>query len=282
MSVYALLNRTLVLVFGFFLATTLPALAGQAPGVMLATVWEQGADPTGWLLSEKYDGVRGYWDGRQMWSRGGVLIRLPDGLRAALPPFALDGELWAGRGRFEEAVSTVRDAEPGPGWQAIRYLVFDAPDYKGGFEARIGAVEAWLAEHPFPQIAIATQTRCTGRDHLRNFLAKVESQGGEGVMLRAAGSPYEVGRSPHLRKLKSFDDTEARVIGYNPGKGKYQGMTGSLLVELPNGTRFSIGSGLTDAQRRNPPPIGSEITFKHYGWTKKGKPRFPVFWRIRK
>jgi DNA ligase-1 len=72
------------------------------------------------------------------------------------------------------------------------------------------------------------------------------------------------------------------VIGYNPGKGKYQGMTGSLLVELPNGTRFSIGSGLTDAQRRNPPPIGSEITFKHYGWTKKGKPRFPVFWRIRK
>ena len=102
MSLYALLNRTLVLVFGFFFATTLPALAGQAPGLMQATVWEQGTDPTGWLLSEKYDGVRGYWDGRQMWSRGGVLIRLSDALRAALPPFALDGELWAGRGRFEE------------------------------------------------------------------------------------------------------------------------------------------------------------------------------------
>jgi DNA ligase-1 len=113
------------------------------------------------------------------------------------------------------------------------------------------------------------------------MLDTIEAGGGEGVMLRAAASPYQAGRSEQLRKYKRFDDTEAQVIGYNPGKGKYTGMVGSLKMELPDGSRFAIGSGLTDAQRRNPPPVGSSITFKHHGWTRYGKPRFPVFWRIR-
>jgi len=282
MDLFVRSKRLLFSLFaGVVLAVSLPAVAREAPQLILATVWEEGADPTGWWLSEKYDGIRGYWDGQRMWSRGGKAIQVPEALRAALPPFPLDGELWAGRGRFDEVAATVRDAEPGPGWSAIRYMIFDAPEMPGGFEARIGAVEAWLARHPAPQIAVAPQIRCMGTAHLRRFLAEVEAQGGEGVMLRAAGSPYEPGRSRHLRKLKSFDDAEARVVGYNPGEGKYRGMVGSLLVELPDATRFSVGSGLSDEQRRNPPPIGSTITFKHQGWTREGKPRFPVFWRVR-
>lgn len=263
------------------LTLSTPALAGPPPSLMLATVWEEGADPGGWWLSEKYDGVRGYWDGAQMVTRGGEPVAMPAAFRVQLPPFALDGELWAGRGRFAYTLATVRDREPGPGWSGIRYRVFDAPTQDGAFAARLAVVQSWLAKHPAEQVMLAEQVRCWGRTHLKNFLQAIERKGGEGVMLRAAGSPYEPGRSTHLRKYKSFQDTEATVLGYNPGKGKYTGKVGSLRVALPDGTRFAVGSGLTDADRANPPPIGSTITFKHNGWTRHGKPRFPVFWRVR-
>ena len=70
-------------------------------------------------------------------------------------------------------------------------------------------------------------------------------------------------------------------MGYNPGKGKYTGLVGSLRVALPDGTRFAVGSGLSDAERETPPALGATITFKHHGWTHLGKPRVPVFWRVR-
>jgi DNA ligase-1 len=264
----------LLSVGGFVLAET--------PQLMLATVWDKGADPAGWWMSEKYDGVRGYWNGKRMLSRGGEPIALPEAFRAALPPFAVDGELWAGRGRFADTLSTVRDSKPGTGWDDIRYLIFDAPGQDGPFEARMAVVERWLAQQPPSPIELAEQIRCSGREHLERVLDTIEAKGGEGVMLRAAVSPYQPGRSVHLRKYKRFDDAEAKVVGYNPGKGKYAGVVGSLLVELVDGTRFAVGSGLSDEERREPPPLGSTITFKHHGWTRHGKPRFPVFWRIRK
>ncbi len=260
---------------------TYSVVAADAPALMLAMRWEQGADPAGWWMSEKYDGVRGYWDGTQMLSRQGEMIALPDGLRAALPDFPLDGELWAGRGRFEATLATVRDQVPGREWSAIRYMVFDAPGAAVSFEARMTVIDRWLAAHPSPAIERVVQTRCEGEAHLRSFLREVEERGGEGVMLRAPGSPHVAGRSGFLRKHKSFEDTEATVLGYNPGRGKYAGAVGSLQVVLPNGVQFAVGSGLSDRQRRTPPPIGSVITFRHQGWTVYGKPRFPVFWRVR-
>jgi DNA ligase-1 len=216
-----------------------------------------------------------------MWTRQGQPIALPDKLRRQLPPVPLDGELWAGHGRFTQVQSTVLDAQAGAGWDAITYRVFDAPLQDAPFEARQNWLEQWLQGQKSSWIRVVTQHRCTDREHLMRFLTKVERSGGEGVMLRAPSSGYQAGRSVALRKLKSFEDTEALVVAYKAGRGRLTGMVGSLLVELPNGTRFAIGSGLSDAERKNPPPIGSTITFKYYGWTENGKPRFPIYWRVR-
>ncbi len=268
--------------FVFLLLSLLPAVAhAGSPRLMLATPWDYDTDPAGWWMSEKYDGVRGYWDGKRMLSRGGDAIALPETLRRALPPFPLDGELWAGRGRFALTLSIVRDRQPGRGWADISYLVFDAPAAAGPFETRMDTVEAWLDDNPTERIRAVKQIRCRHGEHLQHFLDQVEAAGGEGVMLRAAASPYQSGRSVHLRKVKRFDDSEGQVIGYNPGKGKYHGMVGSLQLALPDGSRFAVGSGLSDAERHAPPPIGATVTFKHHGWTVNGKPRFPVFWRVR-
>lgn len=276
------MTRQWMAVAGIVVASLLSgaAFAAEAPALMLATKWDDALDPAGWWMSEKYDGVHGYWDGTRMLTRQGEPIAIPEDLRRELPDFSLDGELWAGHGRFQRTVATVRDAVPGPGWSDIRYLVFDVPTAPGPFEARMAVFHDWLRAHPAQRVAAVAQIRCTGRAHLTAFLAEVEGRGGEGVMLRVPASPYVAGRSEHLRKYKSFDDTEAVVRGYRPGKGKYAGMVGALDVELPDGTRFAVGSGLSDQDRRSPPPIGSVITFKHHGWTEAGKPRFPVFWRV--
>ena len=279
------MHKVFLLVATFILAlltTIFPtSLLAAPPELILATKWRSGDDPTGWWMSEKFDGVRGYWNGKHMMTRGGNPIVLPDDWSGQLPPFPLDGELWLARGKFSVTLGTVRDQKPGPDWAKITYLIFDAPTVTGPFEIRQETVKQWLAENPSSKIKLIKQQQCKGQSHLDQFLEEVEAKGGEGVMLRAAQSPHENGRSTHLRKVKRFDDSEAQVIGYNPGKGKYTGMVGSLRMELPNGIQFSMGSGLTEELRRTPPPIGKTITFKHHGWTSKGKPRFPVYWRIR-
>lgn len=257
----------------------LPLLTYAAPpALLLATEWQLDDDPSGWWLSEKFDGIRGYWDGEQMWSRGGGVISLPAVWYQQLPPFALDGELWAGYGRFDQVQRTVLDQQPGSGWQQIRYLVFDLPAQSAPFPQRLTRLTEWLARQPIPPsfLQLISQRRCHSRADLQRQLQQIVAQGGEGVMLRADGSPYRAGRSGDLRKLKPYQEGVATVIGYRPGHGQFAGMTGALLVELESGVQFAIGSGLTAAERQQPPAIGSRVTFRHWGWTVNGKPRFAV------
>lgn len=87
-------------------------------------------------------------------------------------------------------------------------------------------------------------------------------------MLRRPGSPYTIGRSNYVLKVKTYEDAEATVIRHLSGSGKNAGRLGSLLVELPNGIQFAIGTGFSDQERDDPPPVGSVITFKYYGFYK--------------
>src|ERR1700745_3678124 len=124
-----------------------PSREKQTPPLLLANVWDPSIDPTGWWMSEKYDGLRGYWDGRKLWSRNGNLIHAPDYFLAELPrDIALDGELWIGYGKFEETVSIVRSETPDDRWKRVHFMVFDAPQAKGAFEERMQFLRATLPE----------------------------------------------------------------------------------------------------------------------------------------
>jgi DNA ligase-1 len=100
-------------------------------------------------------------------------------------------------------------------------------------------------------------------------------------MLHREDAAYETGRSSVLLKVTPWLDAEARVIAHLPGKGKYAGMAGALRMELPDGRRFSLGSGLTDILRRNPPPVGTLVTYRYRELTQNGMPRFPRYLRVR-
>jgi len=252
----------------------------DGPPILLAESWDNETDVTGWWISEKLDGVRAYWDGKKFLSRQGNEYKAPDWFTAALPPEPLDGELWLDRGAFQKTVSIVRRQDRGGAWEEIRYVVFDAPAQTTPFEERMDTLASML--HGVDQhISVLEQTLCQGLTQLRDKLARVEALGGEGLMLRQPGSLYHAGRSFTLLKVKTFHDAEATVLEHQAGKGRHKGRMGALLVELDNGTKFSVGTGFSDKERENPPAIGSQITFRYQELTKAGVPRFPSYVRQR-
>jgi DNA ligase-1 len=245
--------------------------------VLLAERWDGVQDPTGWWMSEKLDGVRAYWDGRGLLSRLGNAFLAPEWFTAGLPATPLDGELWAGRKQFQRAVSIVRRQDRGEAWREISFVVFDAPALEAPFEERLRQCRALLEAARLPHVSVHEHRACGGIDDLRAELARVEQLGGEGLMLRKPGSLYVSGRSTTLLKVKTFRDAEARVIEHLPGEGRHAGRLGALLVERPGGTRFSVGTGFSDAERASPPPIGSVITYRYQELSAGGVPRFPSY-----
>jgi DNA ligase-1 len=232
-------------------------------------------------MSEKLDGVRAWWDGKQFLSRQGNVYHAPDWFVAGLPAVPLDGELWLDRKAFQRTVSIVRRHDQSEHWRQIKYLLFDAPGVNGPFEERQKALSEMIRQHRPQYAKVLDQVCCTSIEALKVELARVEALGGEGLMLRQLGSQYEAGRSTTLLKVKSFHDAEGRVVEHLPGKGRHAGRLGAVVVELPDGQTFSVGTGFSDAPRQNPPAIGSLITYRYQEMTDRGVPRFPSFVRVR-
>ena len=257
------------------------ACENAGPSLLLAESWDNAADLSDWWMSEKLDGVRAYWDGRQFLSRQGNLYYAPAWFIDALPEKPLDGELWIGRKRFQRTVSIVRRQDKTELWSEVRFLVFDAPVAPGGFEDRLGFLTDALARGA-PKFAQAhPHQRCKNLDALRAELARIESLGGEGLMLRQPGSKYAVGRSATLLKVKNFQDAEAFVIGHQAGAGRHKGRLGALRARLPDGTEFAIGTGFSDRERATPPAVGATVTFRYQELSDGGVPRFPSYVGIR-
>jgi DNA ligase-1 len=248
---------------------------------LLAEPWDQATDLSGWWMSEKLDGVRAYWDGKGFISRLGNTFHAPDWFLDGLPNVPLDGELWIGRKAFQRTVGIVRRQDKSDLWKEVRFLIFDAPAVDGPFEDRLAFVRDRVVQHRPPHAHVHEHGLCTSLEHLREELARVEALGGEGLMMRKPQSRYEVGRSLTLLKIKSFRDGEARVIEHQKGAGRHKGRLGALLVELEDGTRFSVGTGFSDAEREAPPAIGAIITFRYQELSDAGVPRFPSFLRVR-
>jgi DNA ligase-1 len=268
-------------------ATALTGLAidSQAapPPLMQAREAAAGAiDPTGFLVSEKLDGVRAHWDGRQLRFRGGGLIAAPAWFTAALPPQPLDGELWAGRGGFEQASGTSRRAAPDDAaWRALRYGLFDLPGDPRPFAERAQALAGLAARLQRPFVHAVAQQTLPDAAALARRLDEVLRAGGEGLMLHRAAAHWQPGRSADLLKLKPQADAEAVVLGHLPGRGRHEGRMGALRVQLPDGREFRLGTGFTDAEREAPPPVGTRVSFRYQGLTDDGLPRFARYWRVR-
>ncbi|MEO9654705.1 DNA ligase [Marinomonas sp.] len=258
-------------------------LYGQYP-VALAKVYDDKVVVSDYLVSEKYDGIRAIWTGSELLTRTGKTIHAPAWFTKGLPNLWLDGELWSKRQDFAFIQSTVSKQTPvDQEWRKLHYMVFDAPDKNRTFtfEQRVSRYTRILQQANLSHVIPVEQFTVTDKATLFKLLDEYVAKGAEGLMLHLKTAQFSQGRSDHLLKLKPYMDAEAIVLDVLPGKGKYEGQMGSLLVELPSGIRFKIGTGFSDKERLSPPSIGSRVTFRYHGFTNNGVPRFASFLRVR-
>jgi len=257
--------------------------AGQAaPLLLLPQVYSESVDPAGYLVSEKLDGVRAYWDGSNLRFRSGRLIHAPAWFTAGLPSRPLDGELWMGRRSFDELSAAVRrDAPMDAEWKRITYQLYELPGGGGSFNERFGALQTLSANTRVAWLQVVPQAFVKDKSELKQRLQEVVRGGGEGLVLHRADALWQTGRSDILLKLKPLLDAEAVVVAHEPGRGKYQGMLGALIVMTPDGRRFRVGTGFSDEARNHPPPVGSTVTYRYRDRTSTGLPKFASFWRVR-
>jgi DNA ligase-1 len=252
------------------------------PALVLAERYHDDIDVSRYWVSEKLDGVRAIWDGRNLRFRSGNPVPAPRWFIDALPKQPLDGELWLGRGSFDRLSAIARRQAPDDAeWRRVRYMIFELPDAPGSFSDRVEQIKAVTVAANLPWLQAVPQFRVPDAAALQKNLHDIVRSGGEGLMLHRADAAYETGRSSALLKLTPWLDAEATVIAHLPGKGKYAGMLGALRMEMPDGRRFSLGTGLSDALRRNPPPVGTLITYRYRELTQNGMPRFPRYLRVR-
>ncbi|WP_024954298.1 DNA ligase [Sulfurospirillum arcachonense] len=256
-------------------------LFAQKPDLLLLKTYNESLHVDGWFMSEKLDGVRAYWDGKKLISRGGKVFKAPKWFTKDFPLFEIDGELWSKRDDFDNISGIVRKQTPHKGWKNLTYNIFEVPNQKGGLKNRLDVLDDFLKVKPNKYIKIIKQITCKDKQHLKSFLKKIEDKGGEGVVIRNQNALYINKRTAEALKVKSFFDSECEVIGYKKGRGKYENLLGSLICKMKNGVIINLGSGLSDILRRNPPKKGIIVTFKYQGLTKNGKPRFPVFMRVK-
>ena len=250
---------------------------------------------SGWLASEKLDGVRAYWDGENLLSRQGKKLNAPLSFTKNFPKFALDGELYAKELKFEEIQASVMDKLPDEkAWSRLKFHVFDVPEASGGLLTRLEILAKFLKNEPNENLIIIKQIKMRNNAQFLKFTEEIIAKGGEGAVVREPNAPYERKRSKNALKFKKFKDAECEVIAVNKGSGKYEKFAGSITCkafggkddkeragEPKEGTIFKIGSGLSDENRQKPPKIGSIITYKFQNLTSNGKPRFPIFLRVR-
>lgn len=253
------------------------------PRLALAKHFKNEMQSSSYWVSEKLDGIRCYWNGEELLTRNGNTIYAPDWFTDPLPNVELDGELWIGRGSYQLLTRIALDKKPNLKlWEQVSFQVFDLPASDAPFELRQKQLKHIINNSPVLHVKLVKQKKMNSLPSIQTYLEKMVNSGAEGLMLRTPDSPYQAGRTNHLLKMKLRKDAEARVIAYQSGRGKFKDMMGAIWVEMEDGTLFKIGTGFSDQERKNPPAIGSDITYSYQGYTEKGLPRFASFERIKK
>ncbi|WP_345668144.1 DNA ligase [Wohlfahrtiimonas larvae] len=238
-------------------------------------------DLTKYYVSEKLDGFRGYWNGKELRSKTGYPYNPPKWFIENLGDQPLDGELWIDRDEFTQLIPILNGTENPENWHKVNYMIFDMPNIQKPFGERVEYMKYYIPSLNLSYVKMIPQEKIQSIDELKHKLNQVVAMKGEGLMLHHEDALYGSGRVNHLLKVKQYDEDKGRVIGYKPGKGKYKGMVGALIIELKDGSIVNVGSGLTDEMRKNPPAINEVVAFIYNGLTNHGKPRFPRFKRLR-
>uniref|UniRef100_A0A6B2LEL7 ATP-dependent DNA ligase family profile domain-containing protein n=1 Tax=Arcella intermedia TaxID=1963864 RepID=A0A6B2LEL7_9EUKA len=238
--------------------------------------WNGEQDPTGWIISEKLDGLRAFWDGKRLFSKRGQPILAPVDFTGPLPSgTCLDGELWIDYGCFNTISSMYRKshlANNADLWRDVKYCVFDAPMHPGSYPERHSFASKSISGSG-PHVCSIPIQRCLGLPHLKATLQEVTQKKGEGLMLYHPEAPHTPGRTSNLLKVKAYSEEDVKLLQCNPNSY-------SFLCEQKNGATCTVKCSGWDYM--NPPAPGTILTVKHSGYFKTSqKLKYPFLLRFR-
>ncbi len=243
-------------------------------------------DISNWLFYQKLDGVRAIFDGISIRSRTNRAFSVPNEFLDLTKQFAgdhlIDGELTHPLG-FQTLVSIVRDQSDKVSmdfWKDVVYTVYDVRDPNKSFRERQDIILGKKGnQNIYPLLPVWHKTK-TGKDLFSHAERLVQKHAWEGLIIRNPAGFYTFGRSHDLLKYKLFQNTEVEVTGYYPGEGKHENRIGGVWCTYNNHS-FKCGTGFSDLERENPPPIGSMITIKYVDLTDQGVPKHATYVSIR-
>ncbi len=251
------------------------------------------------FLQPKLDGVRCIFTKDGAYSRTGKEFKNVAHIKYDLTDFfrkhpntVLDGELYnhALKNDFEKIISLVRKQKPTEqdareAEDLVQYHVYDTIAEGVDYEDRFN----WLTRY-LPITATMTLIKNTvveSQDEAKMLHNVHLAQGYEGSMLRL-NKKYEQKRSYNLQKFKDFSDTEATIVGYEAGKGKFTGLIGKFFMQDDDGNEFGcpIGKGYNFADRKVildniHDYMGQRATFTYFQRTQAGSYRHPLFKTLR-
>ena len=251
------------------------------------------------FIQPKLDGVRCIFTKDGAYSRTGKEFKNLAHIKYDLtgffkkyPDIVLDGELYnhALKNDFEKIISLVRKQKPTDqdardAQHLVQYHVYDTIAEGVNYEDRFN----WLTRY-LPIAATMTLIKNTiveSQDEAKMLHDVHLAQGYEGSMLRL-NKPYEQKRSYNLQKFKDFSDTEATIVGYEAGKGKFTGLIGKFFMQDDDGNEFGcpIGKGYNYADRKVildniHDYMGQRATFTYFQRTQAGSYRHPLFKTLR-
>jgi DNA ligase-1 len=217
----------------------------------------------GWFMSEKFDGIRAYWDGKgNFWSKNGKIINVPESFKQ-LPPFPLDGELWGGYGDNASVLASLKNSCGNSGriialdWTNIKFCVFDAPEVEGTYDKRHLFLKNNLAQYCNSNISLIPVQKCEGKEHLEKHLEEIMKKGGEGIMIYNPNLPYHAGRCNNVLKVKKYYESPVTFLELSKE---------GLFFKCKQNNGSVVWLKVTGGYYMRPPKVGSEIPVKHQGF----------------
>jgi DNA ligase-1 len=227
-----------------------------------------------WFGSEKLNGVFIRWDGQHLRTKNGrILKNVPERIRSRLPPFPVDGELYAGIGRFHDS----RLALYGEWSNIVDLWVFDTPDLELTFAERYTKLVRAQQEQLKKQgksFKMVPFYRFKDEFAVKKFMEDIWQKGAEGIVFKNPKAKYQAGkRTRDVLKWKPTRIGTTCITEIIPGK---RGV--SLLVEYETTHYGKIQFKLVDQTRERSKTwkVGDCVQFAYFGITENGKPEFPV------
>lgn len=262
-------------------AVTALADAGSGPAPWPLALYHPGVDPSHYWVRERLRGVRAYWTGRRLENAEGVPIAVPAGFTRGFPHRALDGKLWMGRHGYSRLLGLLHRRVPeAREWTTVLFMALDLPGHPGPFKTRLPALRRLTEGLTAPHLRVPPHIRITDRHALREQLRQILKAGGAGLMLHRDEALYRHPAPDDLLEMRPFRRGQGQVVAVIHARGHGSTRMLGLLLRGHGDHLFRLTEGFSEAQRDHPPPIGSIVAYKFYGYTRDGRPRFMRFLKV--